>query len=476
MKKSSLEAIAAKAGMSGRTARKYLKIGKLPSELKSPRTHRTRKDPFAQHIDIIENMITEAPQLQAKTLHHYLMEQYPDVYKEGHLRSLQRRVLAIKASCDIDKDVIFPQDIKPGKESQSDWFSMNSLKITIAGQMFDHLLFHFMLPYSRWEDIMICNSESFESLSKGFAESVTKLGGTLPSHRTDNLSAATKKDGGSRSFTAKWQQFMDHYNVTPSRNNPGASHENGSVEKSHDLLRSAINQHLILRKSRDFDCLASYQRFLDNIIEKRNNARKAQVMEELHYMQALPKRGWNDPKILNVRVTPDSTISILGCIYSVPSRLISYHLRAYAYTDRIDLYYGSKKLETIPRSDGKSCINYLHIIDGLIRKPGAFANYKYKESLYPSLEFRKACDELIASKPATGHKDYLKLLQLAKCYGQSEVLAALELCIERHELPLSSTVKDLLQAPLMPLPQNTRVNAPNLSEYDSLLISFMEVA
>jgi len=40
---------AAKAGLHRNTARKYLKAGRLPSEMAVPRTWRTRKDPFAEH-------------------------------------------------------------------------------------------------------------------------------------------------------------------------------------------------------------------------------------------------------------------------------------------------------------------------------------------------------------------------------------------------------------------------------------------
>lgn len=467
-KKISLATIAAKTSMSGKTARKYLNSGKLPSELRKPRIHRTRNDPFAEHQDTIKAMLDTAPDLQAKTMLYYLMEQYPEQYKESHLRSLQRRFVDMRLNSNKTKNVIFPQDIKPGKQSQSDWFSMNQVSVTIAGKAFPHLLFHFMLPYSKWEDVMICYSESFETLSKGFSQAVSKLSGALPEHRTDNLSAATKVDGGGRAFTDRWQEFMDHYGVKPSRNNPGVSNENGSVEKSHDLLRNAINQHLMLRKSRDFSDLASYQKFLNNIIERRNDARKVQVIEELAYLQPLPARGWNDPKICNVRVSPSSIINIEGCRYSVPSRLISYHLRAHIYAEFIDLYYGNKKLETIPRNAGKNNIDYRHIIDSLVRKPGAFENYQYKENLFPSMIFRFTYDELVLRNQSNGHKDYLKILQMAKCYGESKVAAALELCKKYRMEPLATVISEQLKEKTLPI-YETKVRDSYLNEYDDLL-------
>ena len=70
------------------------------------------------------------------------------------------------------------------------------------------------------------------------------IGTYCTEHRTDNLPAATKAAGSKRVFTSRWQELMNHYGVRPSCNNPGISHENGSVEKSNDLLKQAIRQQL----------------------------------------------------------------------------------------------------------------------------------------------------------------------------------------------------------------------------------------
>lgn len=458
---------AAKAGMCPKTARKYLKLGKLPSECKKARTHRTRSDPFAEHWQEIEELLKQAPELQAKTVLYYLMERYPNRYSDIHLRTLQRRVRDYLTLHGASKAVMFLQNIQPGQSSQSDWTEMNSLNITIAREPFSHCLFHFMLPYSCWESIMICHNESFETLTKGFARATLELGGTLPVHRTDNLSAATQKAGGSRAFTERWQQFLDHYDVNPSRNNPGVSHENGSVEKSHDLFKNAVNQHLLLRGSRDFADLADYEAFLTTIKERRNLQRQEKLKEELPYLQALPDRGWRDPITFTARVSPSSTIQVLGCTYSVPSRLISYTLKVQVYPDTVELYYGQKLLITMPRINEGVRIDYRHIIDSLIRKPGAFAQYQYRAQLFPQPIFRIVYDQLIQVKPETGHKSYLKILHLAKCYGESQVVAALHLAQGSQILPDEETISGYLQVAKRPCVETT-ILAPNLAAYDSL--------
>ncbi|WP_342226088.1 IS21 family transposase [Rickettsia endosymbiont of Urophora cardui] len=236
---------AAKAGMSVKTARKYLRINKYPSELRTIRKYRTRKDPFVKHWDEIESMLESAPELQATTILAYLTEKYHGNYNGKQLRCLQKRLKQWRAAHGKDKTVIFLQNILPGKQSQSDWTNMNQLGICSGGQPYPHLLFHFMLPYSCWETFSICHSESFDTLASGFEKAVWELGGVLPEHRTDNLSAATKQCGNSRQFTERWQELLGYYNVAPSRNNPGVSHENGSVEKSHDTFKQAVNQHLL---------------------------------------------------------------------------------------------------------------------------------------------------------------------------------------------------------------------------------------
>jgi len=216
---------AAKSAMSAKTARKYLLVQSLPSEMKKERHWKTRSNVFSAIWCEIEDMLTKSPKLQATTILQYLINRDPDKFKPSHKRTLQDLCKNWRATSGADKDVIFSQDLKPGMQSQSDYTVMNDLSITIAGEKFDHLLFHFMLPYSLWENASLCYSESFASLSKGYDDAVWNLGGVLPEHRTDNLSAATKAAGSARVFTENWQEVMDHYGVTPSRNNPGVSHK-----------------------------------------------------------------------------------------------------------------------------------------------------------------------------------------------------------------------------------------------------------
>lgn len=140
---------AAKSGMSESSSRKYLKTQSLPSEMKKLRHWRTRANAFESVWEKIEQMLTLSPRLTAKTILSHLIVEHPGEFKSSNLRALQRQIQIWKSTHGPDKEVMFPQEIHPARQSQADYTHMDSLDITIAGKPFPHLLYHFMLPYSQ---------------------------------------------------------------------------------------------------------------------------------------------------------------------------------------------------------------------------------------------------------------------------------------------------------------------------------------
>ena len=471
LKKYNQETAAAKAGMTIKTARKYITSGELPSDMKTAHQWKTRQDIFESHWPECIKMLETSPGLETKTLLGYLIRLAPEKYSERNFRTLHRRITQWRAAHGASKAIIFNQELTPGRQSQSDFTNMNELKITINDQAFAHLLFHFMLPYSRWETVQLCFSESFESLTLGYEKAVWELGYVVKEHRTDNLTAATKAMGGSRrEFTERWQDVMKHYNVIPTTNNIGVSNENGSVEKSHHLLKNAIDQQLLLRGSRDFDSQKSYMKWVEALVASRNLYRQERLLEEIPLMNELPDKKWHSANIVLVRVSTGSLVHILGQTYSVPSRLIHYTLRAYVYPEEIILFYNNKALQTIPRVYDKSGdgIDYRHLIDSLLRKPGAFAQYRYREALFPRLCFKQAHEKLQQVRPANADKLYLQLLHLAKVQSEQQVAEALELLLDDHQVPLLETVKSLIDV-VQKERLHVNVHEPRLADYDTLL-------
>jgi len=464
------EAAADRAGMSLRAARKYIKAGGQMSEAKEWQWRQTHKDAFAEVWIELETMLGIDAGLQSQTLMQWLIDQHPEQFNWTHLRTLQRRIQKWRALKGPGLEVMFPQRHIPGKQSQSDWTHCDVLEVKIDGQPFPHMLFHLMLQYSRWETAFISHSESFDSLTMGYMRAVAELGAVPEEHRTDNLTAAVINHGGRHVFNERWEAFLGHYGVEPSKNNAGVSHENGSVEKSHDLLKNALDQALRLRGSREFSSVAEYEKFIRRVLDQRNKGRKQRLVEEMAVMKQLPKADWNDPKEVRPTVTSFSTISVDKVVYSVPSRLIGRELKALAYPEVVRVFLGDTLVQEMPRlAPGSRKINYRHVIAHLVRKPGAFANYQYREELFPSVVFRQAYDALAHKRPERADKEYLSILHLAAMGSEQDVEAALVVLLEAEQLPLLATVRELVQFKGPSEVPNVYIAAPDLCSYDVLL-------
>lgn len=462
-----------KAGMSERAARTYLKSSMLPSQIKKDHTWRTREDPFENNWSEIVEMLKTNPGLEGKTIFKYYQTNDPGYYKDGQLRTLQRKIRHWRATEGPAKEVYFPQVHYPGVLCASDFTHMNKLGITIRHQQFNHLLYHFVLTYSNWETFTICCSESFENLSAGLQNAIWELGGIPQRHRSDRMSAAVNKDCHPEKFTRRYSALMRHYNIIPERTNACSANENGDVETSHRHFKRAVSQALMLRTSKDFDSIEEYEKFLRKITHQLNAGRSNRFEEELHELRSLPAQRFNDYKILDkIKVGKSSTIHIQHNTYSVHSRLIGESVQARIFVDYIEIWYANKMIEHIPRLRGESKhhINYRHIIDWLVRKPGAFENYRYKTDLFPSSWFRMAYDWLRSNKTLHANKDYVKILYYAAREGQTVTENAIR-CLLEQCLPVNAeeVKKQIDNQPGLPSIADVSVEFNKIESYDILL-------
>jgi hypothetical protein len=467
-----IEKAALAAGMDVKTAKKYRLSGKLPSEMKPEHVWRTRKDPFEDAWKDVEPYLQDNPRLEAKTLFEYLQGLYPNRYQNGQLRTLQRRIKVWRATEGPSKEIYFPQKHYPGMLGESDFTYMNSLKITIKNEIFYHMFYHFVLTYSNWEEGNVCFSESFESLSEGLQRAFWKIGGAPAKHRTDRLSAAVNKDCSREEFTVRYNALLNHYDTTGISNNPNSGNENGDVEQSHNGFKNAVDQALMMRGSRDFDSRHEYEQFLIDLMAKRNSGREEKFSEEVALLKRLPAGKLGDKKIAMLKVGKSSTINIFHNTYSVNSRLIGERIEVRASAEYLEVWYGQKLIETMPRLRGeaKSAINYRHIIDWLIRKPGAFENYKHRDDLFPTTTFRIAYDLLKNKYPDSGNKKYIGILNLAAKETEDGVERILKLLLEQNIEPAPDNVaKMILAANNKSVRVDPVVSEVNLSAYDCIL-------
>jgi hypothetical protein len=421
------EIAAAKAGMDPTTARRYRNLERLPSELKKERLWRTREDPFGEVWGAVQKQMEESPGLEAKTLFEWLQREHPGQFSDGQIRTLQRRIKLWRVTEGPAQEVYFGQVHVPGRLCASDFTHMTELGITLAGQTFEHLVYHFVLTYSNWETGTICYSESLESLSEGWQNAVWELGAVAAEHRTDSLSSAVNNMSNLEEFNRRYEGVMRYYGVKPQHTNPASPNENGDSEQSHHRFKRAVEQALLLRGSRDFQNMAEYAQFLKELFAQRNAGRRARLAEEMAVMRELPARRMESAKRERVKVDSGSLIHVERNSYSVNSRLIGAQVEARLYLDCVEVWYGQKKVEDLPRlrGRGKHRIDYRHIIEWLVRKPGAFENYRYQEDLFPTSRFRMAYDALQESTPLRASKEYLKILKLAAEIGEVQVDEAL---------------------------------------------------
>ena len=473
---------AMRAGMDRKTARKYVSGGKLPSEQAMPRDWRTHEDAFVEHWPELEAMLSDAPALEAKTLFEVLMEKYPDRYEQGQLRTLQRRVKSWRAERGPDKPVMLAQLHRPGEAAQTDFTWATELAVTIAGQLFVHMLCVFVLPYSNWRWASICLSESIASIRHGVQRALFQLGRVPEWHQTDNSTAATHRipDGkrvvengsGKRPFNEDYLAIMRHFGMKARTTEVGAKEQNGDVEAANGALKRALEQALLVRGSRDFESRGAWQSFVDEIMRKANRSRGRRVAEDMEAMRELNVAKLPEFVEQDFCVSEWSTIRVKHCAYSVPSRLIGEWVRVRIFEDRLEVWYAGKEQLACERLRGHNShrIDYRHVIWSLIRKPGGFARYVYREEMFPSLVFRRAYDAI--QSPHHGLKgdlEYLRILHLAASTLEADVAAALTLLLADGKAVTADAVKALVSA-------TTTIDVPHLAaprvdlgSYDALL-------
>src|SRR4051794_20683824 len=220
-----------KAGVDEKTARKYRDSDTLPTQRRVPHTWRTREDPFQDVWTELVERLRLNPGLQAKTLFDDLQRRHPGRFPDAQLRCLQRRIKQWRALEGPPREVFFAQTHEPGRLAESDFTHMAELGVTIAGEPFDHLVYHFVLTYSNWEAGTVCFSESFEGLTEGLQNALGELGGVPRRPRAGGLAAAVNADPQPEVFARRYRALRGHYGLEAQANQPRKANQNGDVEQ-----------------------------------------------------------------------------------------------------------------------------------------------------------------------------------------------------------------------------------------------------
>jgi len=482
---------AMRVGLDRKTARKYRDGGKLPSQLPPPaHDWRTRENPFERDWAQIEALLKETPRLEAKALFEHVCDgherrrqelldegQHEEAeavprYAPGQLRTLQRHIKQWRAAHGPDKTVFFPQLHRPGEAMQTDFTVMDSFGITLGGEPFPHMLCHCVLPFSNWRWATVCLSESLLALRLGVQAAVFRLGKVPRYHQTDHSTAATHAVPDGRQFNDDYEAFIHHLYMEPRTTAVGQKEQNGDIEASNNAIKRRVTQQLLLRASADFADLAAYQAWLVEVMTRANAGCIDKLQQELDEMRVLDVRRLPEWTELDVKVAAWSTVRVKANAYSVPSRLIGERVRVRLYEMHIEIWYGGSRQLTVSRllGHGGGQINYRHIIASLLRKPGAFARYRYREALFPSLVFRRTYDHLLTQQPERqAELEYLRILHLAATTSEQDVEAALSSLLDEGQLKDVEQVKALCGGAEPALVPEVSVPIVDLSAYDALL-------
>jgi transposase InsO family protein len=468
---------AAKAGFSTATGYRIEADPRLPSQKKVPRGRR-RPDPLAEVWDAeIVPILTAAPGLRAIAVLAEIRRRHPEI-SPGVRRTLERRIRTWRALAGPEQDVMFRQEHPPGRLGLSDFTDTSELGITVAGIVLQHRLYHFRLAFSGFAHAyVVLGGESFVALAAGLQNALWALGGVPQEHRSDSLSAAfcNRDRDAQEDLTQRYQGLMRHYGMTPSRNNPGVAHENGSIESPHGHLKRALEDALLLRGSRDFDDLDAYRRFIDEIIGRQNANNRKRIELERPHLAALPKRRTADFEEKVVIVTSSGGFVLRRVFYTAPSRLIGHCLRVHLYDDRLDCFLGATPMMTLRRGRQPSAdknghvVDYRHVIHALRKKPMALNNLVYRDQLFPRPAYAKAFE---ATRAALGDKRACKvtveLLALAHDRAcEAELAQAIDAALNDGRLPDLAVLRERFGPNPASVPV-IEISLVPLSTYDEL--------
>ncbi|MCK5678629.1 MAG: DDE-type integrase/transposase/recombinase, partial [Flavobacteriaceae bacterium] len=335
----------------------------------------------------------------------------------------------------------------------------------------ESLLFHYVLTFSKWEYFELCVSESFESLSSGFQNAVFTSGGVPLKHQTDSLTAAINKNCSRDRLTDRYSSLIAHYKIESQNTNARCPNENGTVEVMHGHLKKSIIHALEMRGSYNFENYKELKKFLKKLNKKKNSNRHEKFLIEKKKLKPLPTKMLPAVKKEKTKVGSGSTIRAGKKTYSVESKLIGETVMTRLFSNRVEVWYGDKLMDSFDRIFGEvqHKINYRHVIKWFVRKPGAFENYYYKADMYPTTYFRMAYDQLNKKNRVSGTKTYLEILKLAAFDSEAKVNKVLNTLLDLQEEISFEKVKKMIETTSeINNFLETKVTNPDLADYDNL--------
>jgi transposase len=408
--------------ISRRSVIRYLKSGSIP--VYSRETKSNRRDPLEQFLPQVKSKIGKT-RLNLNDLFEYLKS----IGYQGSLRTLRRKTRDLRLAAK-NNEVFFQREVLPGEVAEGDF---TEIQIEIAGIRRKIYLWVCSLPYSNTYFATPYFNCNFECFADGTVKAFNEFGGVPKKYRLDNFSPAVKEilSGRKRLVTVKYSELQNHYGFAQDFCNPARGNEKGNVEANNRFLKNKIYSVINLTNQK-FLTLESFEKFIATICREHNKEVSDKFSEEQSSLHPLPASPFLCFRTEVVTINKYSLFGIdkSGHLYSAPSNFLGLTLEARIYPDSVGLIKDGEiicKHKRIYGQRGLVSIMPEHIVQALVKKPGAMASWKHRHILFERPAWKSFYEKMIQKGGAD--KDYLKCLGLITKYGRDIVTIAMELAM-----------------------------------------------
>ena len=420
----SQQEIANSLGISRRSVIRYLKNGKIPQY--SRRTKSNRIDPMLNYYDEVKVKLEQEPKLPLNELYEFLFQKG----YQGSERTLRRKTRDLRISLK-NNEVFFQRQVNPGEIMEGDF---TEFYLPIGGVKRKIYLWVTSLPYSNAYFATPYYHCSFEAFADGSVQSFNEFGGIAKKYRLDNLSPVVSKvlSGKDRVVTARYAQFQKHYEFEQDFCNPGKGNEKGNVEANNKFIKKKISARISLNNL-SFSSLEAFKEFVWQVYRDHNQKESVQqkfIEENLLNLPATPFKCFRT-EVVSINKYSLFNLSKTGHMYSVPSKYVGLSLETRIYPSKVEVIFDGVIIcehKRIYGPRGVVSIQVEHVINGLLKKPGAMKDWKYREVLFERPAWRSFYKKIIEN--GGKDKDYLKCLKLINKHGKELITIAMELSLE----------------------------------------------
>lgn len=431
--------IARETGHSRNTIKKALK-GEHSGY--KPRTYQTLPvlGPYLKFVDKWIEDDKQSPKKQRHTavrVYNRLKQEHGYMGSETAVRQYVRSAkLRIGVGA---RQAFIPLDPKIGFEAEVDWGNCGAI---LNGKFVRLKHFCMRSKYSGKHFVRCYPCERQQALFDGHIHAFSYFGGVFPILIYDNLTTAVQKllRGKNRILQESYAKFHAYYNFTPRFCNPGQGHEKGGVE---GLVGYARRNYMVpVPKAENLadlndrllrQCLA----YGDHRIAGRELMVNELHEEEKEHLIALPEITFSNILTTSGKADKYSTVIIDNNRCSVPTEYAYFQVKVILHIDRVDIFYGTKKIAVHERLYGKNkwSLKPEHYLELIRQRPLSF------ESARPIRQWRKTwphCLEQLLKRfcqkqgSTKGVKDFISVLMLYKDHKADDIKHAVETALKAN--------------------------------------------